>query len=241
MSGVDGSIGPDSSKPFLCLEVLRNNGTEQQKRKLYAEVLKGARFGNALAEFKTKTAAQRTNRDWRETEQGYVVNGEKFYCTGSLFAAPHSNTGSQRCRWQSSSWLLFHVIAKDSNFDRWLDVVLANVPQAAAQWNSIMSQVDAEDVVPFDTAYSEPTISGPFAQITACLHWNQALPVPLLRKHWTVYVKPVRGLILAVERGHRWPTDTKFELDRVVADVRATEVLLKQAARSIDAAKTSSN
>ncbi len=47
-------------EPFLyALEVLRNNGTEQQKRKLYAEVLKGARFGNALAEFKTKNATQK--------------------------------------------------------------------------------------------------------------------------------------------------------------------------------------
>jgi hypothetical protein len=41
MSGVDGSIGQIPQNHFYALEVLRNNGTEQQKRKLYAEVLKG--------------------------------------------------------------------------------------------------------------------------------------------------------------------------------------------------------
>ena len=85
MSGVDGSIGQIPQNHFYGLEILRNNGTEEQKQKLYAEVLKGARFGNALAEFKTKTAAQRQTAI-RKTEQGYVINGEKFYCTGSLFA-----------------------------------------------------------------------------------------------------------------------------------------------------------
>ena len=85
MSGVDGSIGQIPQNHFYALEVLRNNGTEQQKRKLYAEVLKGARFGNALAEFKTKNATQKQTA-LSQTEQGYVVNGEKFYCTGSLFA-----------------------------------------------------------------------------------------------------------------------------------------------------------
>lgn len=75
MSGVDGSIGQIPQNHFYALEVLRNNGTEQQKRKLYAEVLKGARFGNALAEFKTKNATQKQTA-LSQTEQGYVVNGE---------------------------------------------------------------------------------------------------------------------------------------------------------------------
>ncbi len=75
MSGVDGSIGQIPQNHFYGLEILRNSGTEQQKQKLYSEVLKGARFGNALAEFKTKTAAQRQTAI-RKTDQGYVINGE---------------------------------------------------------------------------------------------------------------------------------------------------------------------
>ena len=85
MSGVDGSIGQIPQNHFYGLEILRNTGSEQQKQKLYAEVLKGARFGNALAEFKTKNAAQRQT-SIRKNVDGFVLNGEKFYCTGSLFA-----------------------------------------------------------------------------------------------------------------------------------------------------------
>ena len=40
MSGVDGSIGQIPQNHFYGLEILRNNGTEQQKHTLYAEVLK---------------------------------------------------------------------------------------------------------------------------------------------------------------------------------------------------------
>ena len=76
MSGVDGSIGQIPQNHFYALEVLRNTGTEQQKQKLYAEVLKGARFGNALAEFKTKNATQKQTAI-TPTEHGCVVKGEK--------------------------------------------------------------------------------------------------------------------------------------------------------------------
>ena len=47
-SGADGSIGQIPQNHFYALEVLRNTGTEAQKKRLYQEVLQGARFGNAL-------------------------------------------------------------------------------------------------------------------------------------------------------------------------------------------------
>ncbi len=84
MSGVDDSIGPIPQNHFYSLKILRNTGTEQQK--LYAEVLKGTCFGNALAEFKTQNAVQKQTAI-SSTEHDFVVNGEKFYCTGSLWAA----------------------------------------------------------------------------------------------------------------------------------------------------------
>jgi alkylation response protein AidB-like acyl-CoA dehydrogenase len=47
---------------FYALEVLRVNGSPEQKKRLYAEVLAGQRFGNALAELGTKTAHDRVTR-----------------------------------------------------------------------------------------------------------------------------------------------------------------------------------
>jgi alkylation response protein AidB-like acyl-CoA dehydrogenase len=65
--------------------VLRVNGSPEQKQRLYAEVLAGQRFGNALAELGTKTAHDRVTRLTRDGD-GYRINGRKFYATGAIYA-----------------------------------------------------------------------------------------------------------------------------------------------------------
>ena len=79
ISGADGSIGQIPQNHFYALEVLRNTGTEQQKQKLYAEVLKGSRFGNALAEFKTKPAFVKPPMVLRYQEKSFIAQGVYFH------------------------------------------------------------------------------------------------------------------------------------------------------------------
>lgn len=231
MSGVDGSIGQIPQNHFYGLEILRNNGTEQQKQKLYSEVLKGARFGNALAEFKTKTAAQRQTAI-RKTDQGYVINGEKFYCTGSLFAHRIPTLVVDE---QDQQFLAF--VPRNSEgltlIDDWSGFGQRTTGSGTVKFNNV--QVLAEDVVPFDIAYSEPTISGPFAQL---LH--ASIETGIARAAFEETLNRVRQARPWIDSGVDQATDdplTKFELGRIIADVRASEVLLKQAARSIDAAR----
>ncbi|WP_180068860.1 SfnB family sulfur acquisition oxidoreductase [Acinetobacter sp. YH16038] len=231
MSGVDGSIGQIPQNHFYGLEILRNNGTEEQKQKLYAEVLKGARFGNALAEFKTKTAAQRQTAI-RKTEQGYVINGEKFYCTGSLFAHRIPTLVVHESEQQ---FLAF--VPRDSEgltlIDDWSGFGQRTTGSGTVKFDNV--QVLEEDVVRFDTAYSRPTISGPFAQL---LH--ASIETGIARAAFEETLDRVRQARPWIDSGVDKATDdplTKLELGRVVADVRASEVLLKQAARSVDAAK----
>ncbi|TCB69263.1 SfnB family sulfur acquisition oxidoreductase [Acinetobacter sp. ANC 4216] len=231
MSAVDGSIGQIPQNHFYGLEILRNNGTEQQKQKLYAEVLKGARLGNALAEFKTKTAAQRQTAI-RKTDQGYVINGEKFYCTGSLFAHRIPTLVVDE---QDQQFLAF--VPRNSEgltlIDDWSGFGQRTTGSGTVKFNNV--RVLAEDVVPFDIAYSEPTLSGPFAQL---LH--ASIETGIARAAFEETLKRVRQARPWIDSGVDQATDdplTKFELGRIVADVRASEVLLKQAARSIDAAR----
>lgn len=231
MSGVDGSIGQIPQNHFYGLEILRNNGTEQQKQKLYAEVLKGARFGNALAEFKTKTAAQRQTAI-RKTEQGYVINGEKFYCTGSLFAHRIPTLVVDE---NEQQFLVF--VLRDSEgltlIDDWSGFGQRTTGSGTVKFDNV--QVLTEDVVRFDTAYSRPTISGPFAQL---LH--ASIETGIARAAFEETLNRVRQARPWIDSGVDKATDdplTKLELGRVIADVRASEVLLKQAARSVDAAK----
>jgi len=231
MSGVDGSIGQIPQNHFYGLEILRNNGTKQQKHKLYAKVLKGARFGNALAEFKTKTAAQRQTAI-RKTEQGYVINGEKFYCTGSLFAHRIPTLVVDE---NEQQFLAF--VPRDSAgltlIDDWSGFGQRTTGSGTVKFDNV--PVLEEDVVRFDTAYSRPTISGPFAQL---LH--ASIETGIARAAFEETLDRVRQARPWIDSGVDKATDdplTKLELGRVVADVRASEVLLKQAARSVDAAK----
>ena len=234
-SGVDGSIGQIPQNHFYALEVLRNTGTEQQKKKLYSEVLQGARFGNALAEFKTKTAAQKHTQISQTQDQnrnGYVVNGEKFYCTGSLFA--HRIPTLVRDAEEREYLAFISVDAQGlQRINDWSGFGQKTTGSGTVKFNQVF--VESEYVIRFDTAFSEPTLVGPFAQIM-----HAAIETGIARaafEETIERVKKARAWIDAnVERADQDPL-TIYELGRVAADVRASEVLLKQAAQSIDAAK----
>ncbi len=231
MSGVDGSIGQIPQNHFYALEVLRNTGTEQQKQKLYAEVLAGARFGNALAEFKPKNASIKQT-SITKNEQGYVVSGEKFYCTGSLFAHRIPTLVKDN---EQREFLVF--IERNSTgvelIDDWSGFGQRTTGSGTVKFNQV--QVKAEDVIPFDTAFSSPTLVGPFAQIM-----HAAIEVGIARAAFeeTIQrVKQARPWIDAhVDHATQDPL-TIYELGRVAVDVRASEVLLKQAAYSIEEAR----
>ncbi|QIO06150.1 SfnB family sulfur acquisition oxidoreductase [Acinetobacter shaoyimingii] len=235
MSGVDGSIGQIPQNHFYALEVLRNTGSESQKQHLYAEVLKGARFGNALAEFKTKNSTQKHTL-LSKNEQGYVVNGEKFYCTGSLFAHRIPTLVKDE---QNREFLVF--IPRESEglevVDDWSGFGQKTTGSGTVKFNQV--QVAEDDIIPFDKAFSEPTLVGPFAQIM-----HAAIEVGIARAAFEETLVRIRQARPWIDSGVDHATQdplTIYELGRIGADVRASEVLLKQAARSIDTAKPTPN
>lgn len=230
MSGVDGSIGQIPQNHFYALEVLRNTGSENQKKKLYQEVLQGARFGNALAEFKPKNASIKQTLIQAEGE-GFVVSGEKFYCTGSLFAHRIPTLVKDA---EQREFLAF--IPRQSAgleiIDDWSGFGQRTTGSGTVKFNHVY--VAAEDVIPFDVAFSTPTLVGPIAQIM-----HAAIEVGIARaafEETLVRVKQARPWIDAhVDSASQDPL-TIYEIGRIAVDVRASEVLLKQAAQSIDAA-----
>lgn len=238
-SGADGSIGQIPQNHFYALEVLRNTGSESQKQKLYAEVLGGARFGNALAEFKTKTAAQKQTLISvanTEQQQGYYVNGEKFYCTGSLFA--HRIPTLVRDE-NNREFLAF--IPSDAQglqrIDDWTGFGQKTTGSGTVKFDQVF--VAAEDVIAFDTTFENPSLVGPFAQI---MHASIEVGIARAAFEETLQrVKQARAWIDAnVEHANQDPL-TIYEIGRIAADVRASEALLKQAAQSIDLAKPQPN
>ncbi|MCF5505184.1 SfnB family sulfur acquisition oxidoreductase, partial [Pseudomonas syringae] len=85
ISAADPSLGQIPQNHLGVLDILLQTGTEEQKRHYFAKALAGYRFGNAFSESKSKNAGAFQTRIRFEGEQA-VLDGEKFYCTGALFA-----------------------------------------------------------------------------------------------------------------------------------------------------------
>ena len=234
-SGVDGSIGQIPQNHFYALEVLRNTGTEAQKQRLYQEVLDGTRFGNALAEFKPKNASLKQTA-LIPVKEGYLINGEKFYCTGSLFAHRIPTLVVDA---EGREYLAFVQRQSEglSLIDNWTGFGQRVTGSGSVKFNQVL--VAAEDVIPFDTAFQQPTLVGPFAQIM-----HAAIEVGIARAAFEETLKRVHQarpwIDSNVETAAQDPL-TIYEIGRVATDIRASEALLKQAAHSIDAAKLQTN
>ncbi|WP_313200909.1 SfnB family sulfur acquisition oxidoreductase [Pseudomonas sp.] len=157
----DASLGQIPQNHFYALEVLRVNGSPEQQQRLYAEVLAGRRFGNALAELGTKTAHDRTTRLTHDGA-GYRINGRKFYATGALYAQriPTSvidDQGRQQLAFVPADSQGLQVI------DDWSGFGQRTTGSGSVTFDNVW--VDANDVVPFQSAFERPTPVGPLAQI----------------------------------------------------------------------------
>lgn len=157
----DASIGQIPQNHYYALEVLRVNGTPEQQQRLYAEVLAGRRFGNALAEIGTKNAHERTTRLTRDGDQ-LRINGRKFYCTGALYAQRIPTLVIDE---QDAQHLAF--VPADSHglqvIDDWSGFGQRTTGSGSVVFDNV--QVRGEDVVPFGSAFERPTTVGPLAQI----------------------------------------------------------------------------
>ena len=157
----DASLGQIPQNHFYALEVLRVNGSPEQQRRLYAEVLAGRRFGNALAELGTKTAHDRSTSLTRQGD-GYRINGRKFYATGALYAQRIPTSVIDE---QGVQQLVF--VAADSQglsvIDDWSGFGQRTTGSGSVVFDNVA--VTAADVVPFQTAFERPTPVGPLAQI----------------------------------------------------------------------------
>jgi SfnB family sulfur acquisition oxidoreductase len=86
LSAGDSSLGQLPQNHFFFANVLAHAGTAEQKRFFFAEVLRGKRFGNALSERGSTTAHDFKIAFTPQQDGSYLLDGTKYYSTGSLFA-----------------------------------------------------------------------------------------------------------------------------------------------------------
>jgi SfnB family sulfur acquisition oxidoreductase len=90
IAAADASIAQIAQNHVSILDLVRFDPDLERQRLFYGAALQGLRFGNATSErggkhvrdFQTRIA--KTGAD--AASKGFVVNGEKFYATGALFA-----------------------------------------------------------------------------------------------------------------------------------------------------------
>ncbi|MGC5703990.1 SfnB family sulfur acquisition oxidoreductase [Pseudomonas sp. NFXW11] len=85
ISAADPALGQIPQNQFGILQLILGCGTERQKEQLLQSVLEGWRIGNAGPERGTRNTLELKARITRDGE-GHVLNGQKFYSTGALFA-----------------------------------------------------------------------------------------------------------------------------------------------------------
>ncbi|AZC15684.1 MULTISPECIES: SfnB family sulfur acquisition oxidoreductase [Pseudomonas] len=234
----DASLGQIPQNHFYALEVLRVNGSEQQKQRLYAEVLAGRRFGNALAELGTKTAHDRTTRLSRDRSgQGYRIDGRKFYATGAIYAQriPTSvvdEDGIQQLAFVPADSQGLNVI------DDWSGFGQRTTGSGSVVFESVA--VDAADVVPFQSAFERPTPVGPLAQI---LH--AAIDTGIARAAYEDALRFVRTKSRPwIDSGHDKATDDPLTIKsfgHLSIRLHATEALLERAGEFLDHAQAQTN
>jgi len=85
ISAADPALGQIPQNQFGVLNSLIGSANEAQKKELFQSVLNGWRIGNAGPERGTKNTLDLKARIVADGD-GFVINGQKFYSTGALFA-----------------------------------------------------------------------------------------------------------------------------------------------------------
>ncbi len=83
IAAVDPSIAQVPQSHYLFADVLRVWGSDEQQRRLFADILGGARLGNALAE-RGSQHAQDLRARLTQNPSGLTLSGRKYYCTGAV-------------------------------------------------------------------------------------------------------------------------------------------------------------
>jgi SfnB family sulfur acquisition oxidoreductase len=86
LAAADASLAQIPQSHFAYINVIRRQGTDEQQKFFFAELLSGARFGNAQSEAGTKHVQDIRTRLELRPDGSYDLTGVKHYSTGALFA-----------------------------------------------------------------------------------------------------------------------------------------------------------
>ncbi|RVL84777.1 SfnB family sulfur acquisition oxidoreductase [Sinorhizobium meliloti] len=234
IAAADGSLAQIPQNHFYALEVLRVGGSEEQKRFFFGRVLAGDRLGNALAEIGKRDFKRRTRlvRD----PAGWYVEGEKFYCTGAIYAHWIPTLVVAEEAGEEVSYLAF--VPRDAEgvtvIDDWDGFGQRVTGSGSVRFARV--RVEPEWIVPFKASFDSPTTIGPHAQI---MHAAIDLGIGLGAFEETLRFVRERSrawMDSGVEQASDDPL-TLHQVGHIRVRLRAAEALVERAAAHVDAAQ----
>lgn len=229
----DANVGQIPHSHFVYLNQLRLRGSAEQQGVIYREVLGGAMVANAQSEFGTRHVRDYRTTMWPAAPGRWRLRGEKFYCTGSVFAdylavlAHLGPDGPLHVAWVRTDAPGVEVI------DDWDAVGQRTTGSGTVRLSDV--NVTHEWITPFSPTFEAPTTYGAFAQL---LH--AAIDAGIARRALDEAGDFVRT------KSRPYPdagTDRAAEDPLVVhafgeleVAVRGAEALLAEAGRAVDAA-----
>lgn len=164
LSEGDSSLGQLPQNHLYSVEALRIDGTDAQKRFFFDLILKGMRFGNAFSERGTKNVADLKTRLVRSGSD-YVLNGQKFYSTGALFAhwIPVLCVDEEAGEGRTSIAHIERDAEGVTIIDDWSCFGQKGTGSGTAIFKDV--KVKAEHILPHYQAFERPSTMGAFSQI----------------------------------------------------------------------------
>ncbi|MFI2374755.1 SfnB family sulfur acquisition oxidoreductase [Streptomyces sp. NPDC018964] len=233
LAAADASLAQIPQSHFVYVNVLRRQGTHEQQEFFFGEVLRGKRFGNAQSEAGTKHVQDIRTGLARRPDGSYVLDGVKHYCTGALFA----------------HWIPVLARADDDTphvayvphdapgltvVDDWDGMGQRTTASGTVRLESV--PIPADRVVPHHLTFRGPQLHGAVAQL---LH--AAIDAGIASGALAEAVDFVRTKSRPwFESGFETAAEDPLLVQRfgeLGLRVRAAQALLREAARTVDAAR----
>ena len=235
ISAADPSLGQIPQNHLGVVDILLQTASEEQKQHYFAKVLLGYRFGNAFSEAKSKNAGTFDTQVRFDGDSAYI-NGEKFYCTGALFAHIVPTVGVNE---KDQAFIAF--VERDAPglqvIDSWDGFGQRTTASGGVTLDGVKVPLSA--VIPAHQAFDQPTANGPISQIIqAAVDTGIALEALEQAK---IHARQARPWIDS-QQDHGWQDPfTIAAIGDLEWRVHGTEAILAKAGIAVDQALANPN
>ncbi|MFI5966878.1 SfnB family sulfur acquisition oxidoreductase [Streptomyces asoensis] len=232
LATADASLAQIPQSHFAYVNVIRRQGTPEQREFFFAELLAGRRFGNAQSEAGTRHVQEIRTRLEPRPDGSYVLTGVKHYSTGALFAdwiPVLARTGDDR----------LHVAYVPSDapgltvVDDWDGLGQRTTASGTVRLDGV--PVPADRVLPHHLTFEGPQLHGALAQLLHAAIDTGIAAGALAEAAEFVRTKSRPWFESGVETAAEDPLLIQ-RFGELALCTKAAEALLREAARSVDAA-----